>query len=253
MRTFKHIHSSGRYDRPVSSVKHAFNRYVEHADLITMTEFADAPHRKAAKEAAGQKWHLVYRPHNNAHNDCAFMYDKQRFELIDAEVHKTTTDTYFQVGGHRTRPQYALYGVLRDKLNNKKFVVVVNHLPPSVERPLAKHGSTRRVVAWLSGFHGSKSYANKLRKKHKACAVLYIADYNLNFKKRWVRLFIKARSPMYSTTWKNLKFKGGTLGRRVIDSTLIRGKMKVKGSAKLFEDDNSSDHRPYIETLTYKK
>lgn len=253
MTKFKHIHSSSLWSRSPATLRTAAERYNEKADLITYTEVQAENREGAVRRANGKEFGFVSGDKSYS-NDCAISFRKERFELLHKENFKSTNLFWYNVKGRKRDPQYATIGVFLDKVANKKLVVTVIHLASAVEDPMSKGVSTRRTAAWYSSFRRTKKRSNKLKRKYKAKGILLIADYNLDFKKRWVRALLKSLAPAYRLTWKKVnQIKGGTHYRgRIIDATLIKGKIKVRGSARLMKDDNSSDHRPYIETLVWK-
>lgn len=248
MKTFNHIHSSSRYDRSPDTLFQAAKRYNTLAALVTYTEVEFEKREQAVRNANGKNFGLVTGDKSNR-NDCGIAYSKDRFKLVHSENYKTTNKVYARKGGSKTAPVYATYAVLEDMLVHKLFVVCVVHLPASVEGDMVAGRKTPRVVAWLSAYRSSVKQANKLRKRFKAKGVLYIADFNLNFKRPQVRKLVDKLSKSYGLTWKSFSIRGGTHGNRLIDATLKKGKIKVVKAPRLMKDDNSSDHRPYIETL----
>lgn len=186
-------------------------------------------------------------------DDCGIMLDKERFEVLHTEQFQNATQEIWRTDGVKRDLPFSTIAVLRDKKADKVFVLSVGHYASGVEGELFQQNwEYRRAVQWRQSHVNTKKRVNRLAKQYKADARLIVADFNVNFKKPWVRAFVKSFAPAYKNTWTNPeKVKGGTHGNRLIDATLIRGAIKVRGSARLYEDDNSSDHRPYIETLVW--
>lgn len=220
--------------------------YNAKADLVTYTEVEAERREEAVRKANGTTFGFVSGDITYS-NDCAISYRKSRYQLLHSENYKTTNLSY----GKRT-PQYATIAVFLDLLRKKKIVVCVVHLAAGVEGELYKKQRTARTLSWYAAFRGAKARANKLKTAHNAGAVLFISDFNVDFKKRWVRALVKSVAPLYNSTWRVLNVAGGTHGPRIIDATLVKGSVGVKGSAKLLADDASSDHRPYYEILYWK-
>lgn len=247
-KTFKHIHSSSRFDRSVEGLIKAAKKYNSDASIVTYTEVQYEPREKAVRVAGGDGWGLVAGD-KSPHNDGVIAYDKAVWTKVYSESFKATDLTYFKVGGGRTQPAYATIAVLEHKETKKRVAILVVHLPSNVESDVSNKKKTPRTLSWFSSFGGTRKRLNTVAKAEHADALMYIADYNLDFKKAWVRTLIKTLAPRFTSTWTNLKFDGGTHGKRVIDATLLKGKIEVEGSARLYSDDASSDHRPYAETL----
>lgn len=248
MVAFVHIHSSGRFDRSPESLKAAVLKYQEDADVITLTEVSTGSRKKAVRDANGDAFSAVIGDQGN-HNDGVVVFNKSKYALVYYENHKAANSTYFRKNGHRTKPIYATIVVLREIKTDKYFVMTVIHLASSVEGDLYHKHKTLRTISWLKTFRGAKNRTNLLKKRYKAQAAFFIADYNVNFKRAWARAVVKAVAPRYSNNWKKTAVVGGTHGNRIIDATLIKGKAVSFGGAKLYANDDSSDHRPYIETL----
>jgi hypothetical protein len=241
---FQHVHSSSRFDRSVPSLFAAASRYNLLAELVTYTEVDKEKREEGIRKANGDVFGLVSGDESNK-NDCAISYKKSRFRLIGQEQFLATKIDYTPGGVDL----YATIALLEDRSTHKRIIVCVIHLPAHIETDMRRGKSTAKTRAWYRAFARTKRRCNFLMRRHRAVAVLLVADYNLNFKKEWVRNLLKHQAPKYKHTWHNLKVRLGTHGKRIIDATLIRGKMK--GSARLFVDDDSSDHRPYVETLVY--
>lgn len=248
MSRFTHIHSSSRFDRSLASLKSASQRYFADADLVTFTEVAAEGREDAVRVAGGDEWRVIAGD-NGAHNDCVIAFKKVRFELLYRESFKASERTFYNSRGNPTTSKYATNAVLLDKSTNKKFVLVVVHLPASVEDDLRIGRKTQRTLYWFSAFLRTKARGNLLRRRHKAAGVVYVADFNVNFKRDWVRRLIRALAPAYGLMWRAPFPAGGTHHDRLIDGTLIKGDIRGWMEARLYPDDSSSDHRPYIEGL----
>lgn len=264
MTNFKHIHSSSRYDRSVASLANAAKAYAASgAHIITWTEVERESREQAIRNAL-PGWRFVSGDMSYA-NDCAISFDKDRFGLLFSENFKSTDVPFYDKGGKKKHPQWATNAVLFDRTNNKRLVVVVIHLASGIEGALAAEsraavgkrkfrfkGTTKAAKNWYASFRGAKKRANYLKKKFKAQGIVFVADWNIDLKTQWARTLVKTLAPLYLLTWRNVNVRGGTHGNRIIDGTILAGNIGVtKRGAVLFKDDNSSDHRPYVETLTW--
>lgn len=251
MTKFVHIHSSSRFDRSEASLTAAATKYNKDADLVTYTEVEFENREKAVRKANGKEFGFVSGDEGHA-NDSVISYRKSRFKLVYSEMFKNSDQIIFTTAGHQRDLPYTTIAVFDDLEAGKRFVVAVSHYASSVESELAKNDQTyRRAIQWRQSTKNSKRRVNQLARKYKADARLVIGDWNVDFKKAWVRALVKAIAPSYTLTWKNVNVAGGTHGRRIIDATILRGKLSVKGSAELYPDDPSSDHRPYREVLVW--
>jgi hypothetical protein len=251
MNKFVHIHSSSRYDRSPAVLSKAAGKYAQDADFLTFTEVATPERKAAVREGLGDEWRSSWGTLPHGADDQGVAWKKDRFKVVYEETFKASDFQYFTTRGNPFPKAAIKIVVLEDRTNGKRFAVGVMHLASSVESWLAKKESTRRTIVWFDSFRNGKSRLNKVAKEHGAVARLFVADFNIDFKKAWARALVKTMAPAYMNTWKNVNVAGGTHGRRIIDATLVRGKMGVKKSAELYEDDASSDHRPYVETLVW--
>jgi hypothetical protein len=247
MNTFVHLHSSSRWDKPDVTLKRAVKAYNEVADIITWTEIEAEGRERVIRQTNGDKFGLHTGDSSYA-NDCGISYRHERFKLIYKENYKSTNVNFYNKGGQKKDPQWATTAVLEDKQNGERIVVTVIHLASGIEGDFAAGKRTKAIINWYAAFRGAKNRANKLARKYKTKHVMFISDFNLDFKRDWVKRTVKSVAPAYTLTWKNLHVSGGTHGNRIIDATLVRG---LAGFARLWKDDSSSDHRPYIETLRY--
>lgn len=244
---FTHLHSSSRYDRSPESLQAAALRYSLHADLVTYTEVSSKDRKQAVKDAQPKEFNVVVGEYGPK-NDCAIAVRGSKFEILHRENFKASGKT-FQLMGHLTPDLFATTAVIRDRQTLCVFVVTVIHLPASVENDLRLKDRSTRTATWFDAFTRAKHQANKLKRDFDADGILFVADYNINFKRLWARTLVKTLAPGYNLTWRKTHVRGGTHGQRIIDGTLLRGQIRVVGSAELHRDDPSSDHRPYIETL----
>lgn len=249
MTVINHIHSSGRYNRSVESLKRAVNRYTKDADLITLTETEYASKEAMLRKVQG--YGSVIGTVNNR-NDCTILFKKSKYRLIHHENFKLS-NLSFELGGHRTPPSYATFAVLEVLKTKKRIVVGVIHAPSDVETSVRTKRRTQRVRAWAVNTRAFRTRTNKLRKQFHADAAMMCADWNVNFKLAWVRTMFRVMYPRWKATWVGHLPKGrwGTLGVRIIDATFIRGAIHLI-NIRLYDDDPSSDHRPFFERLSLK-
>lgn len=246
----RHVHSSSRYDRSVQSLTTAAKWYNDRADIVTYTEVEREARENAIRKANGDDFGFVSGDRSYA-NDCAISFRKSRFTLVYKENFKSTNVPFYDKGGKKKHPQWATTAVLKDKETGKTLVVTVIHLASGIEGDLRAGRKTKAVLNWFAAFHGAKRRANKLKRKYRADGILFVADFNINFKQAWARVLVATQAPLYRLTWRDLPLRGGTHGGRVIDASLITGNIGVKKTAVLMRDDNSSDHRPYKEELSW--
>lgn len=245
----KHLHSSGRYDRSNARVKRAMERYAKNHNLITLTEMHRRSRREDVLEMPG--WTVV-RYFGPGDGDPAVVVKDSDWVVVD-KWRKRLTKHEQRRGPGGPPPPHALIVLLRERGGRKKVFVTVAHLPSHVEGRWFRRYRRRwygrvywRVFVWRRARRNWQRYVNRLRRRHHA-KVMYVADWNLNFKRRRFRALAKAMFPALHLTWRKPFPRRGTHHRRIIDATITN--LRVVRRAKLFRDDNSSDHRPYDEVL----
>jgi hypothetical protein len=253
MQTFRHIHSSGRFDATKPSFLKALNSYVVKASIITVTEVHLERREAIMREVAKAHNYGVVTGDHSARDDCGIMYDKEVWEYVTGFTRKTVPDgAYRQVDGTPVQAAYAVFAILRHKVSKKKILVTVAHLPPTVEvnGRFSPGRSVSRARAWRTGHKNWKNAWNLIARNHEVDGVMIVADWNLNIKSYAVRTFLQSLQRGMTLVWGNGPYpSGGTHGRRIIDHTWVRGAVKRVARPQLMQDDNSSDHRPYIELL----
>jgi hypothetical protein len=168
--TFTHIQSSSRYDRTPASLDRAVDRYERMADIITGTEVA----RESREKALNRPGWGVVTGDKSGWDDCYILFRKSMFILKHQES--------FDMGG-----RWAKIAVLLEVRTGKKSVWASVHYPAHVEGDLARKRKTSDTVLWTKTIWSLKRRVNQLVRQHKAEAAFISADWNLDFKKLWVR------------------------------------------------------------------
>lgn len=258
----RHVHSSGRYDRPKRSVRSALEAYAAAgAKVITLTEYHGPDHRAALLEfAMTHSWTVAQDTSDDRSAGNGAILLAPGYRLVQFWSPQLT-DHEQRRGPGGPKPPHAATALVEHDPDaggtGIRFVVSVVHLPPNVEgdfrrrgpfkgAPGARGGKAYRVWLWLTIVAAWKAHLRAVRKAHGVKRRILVADFNLNLERRWVRNLLRARFPGLKVTWR--RFPGpGTHHKRVIDATLTN--LTVIDPAALMADDPSSDHRPYVETL----
>lgn len=241
MHPFKHNHLSTRYDRSVESLERVLRSYIKDgADIITLTEVDSEKREKVIRSFEG--WGSITGD-KTGRDDCAVMWKQSEWEVIHAET--------FNVAKYMAGNIGAAVAVLQHKHLRYRIVVSVVHLPSSVEGEARVMGG--RADEWFLARRNWVRRVKKLKRAYKADAMAIIADWNIDLKKRWVKVLIKSLHPRWKFVW-NLSDlpAGGTHGKRIIDFTLIKGKIRVVKRPKIHRTTAASDHRGYDEVLGAK-
>lgn len=237
-----HIHSSSKYNRSPATLKAAVYNYIKFASIVTFTEVEYESREKVLRSIPG--WGCATGD-ISPRNDAGIIWDNKIWKKI-AEGNEVVAKVAAP-GQHKVA---ATWAVLEHRVTGKRITVIAVHAPSSVE---GANGflRTARVTAWWSAVKGLRALWMRLAKQYNTDGLLVAGDWNVNIKKAVFRAAFKATFPSLSLVWSGKDFPaGGTHGNRIIDFSLIRGVLRRKSNPRLFQDDISSDHRPYIEDLT---
>lgn len=245
----RHVHSSGRYDRPEAAQERALLSYAARgAGIITLTEQANATHRRVLKNFEEKTGYDIAQGIGGG-ADCAIAVDPE-FEIVKVWADKATNKEQRRGPGGPPPSQYVT-ALVRHRKTRHKVLVSVLHTPSHVEGDWFKKGKfgghVWRVSVWLEAHKNWSAHLWKLRKQYK-CKVIMTSDWNINFKRAPFRALMKTLHPKLVLTWKKFP-KKGTHTSRVIDATLTN--CKVRAAAYLIVDDPSSDHVPFEEILEF--
>jgi hypothetical protein len=249
----KHVHSSGRYDRPGKAIRAALDTHVERdeVEVLTLTEHNNAVHRRVLAEwALTHRFEVAQGPGDAA--NCALAVGPG-FRVEKFWAHQLT-DQEQRRGPGGPPPPESITALVEHVATGERSLWSVAHLPSHVEGdwnvagPFG--GRAWRVWLWLKAVREWKRHTRALRRRYGVKAAM-VADWNLDFRHARFRALVKALFPRLRLTWRRFPAPGeGTHdGGRVIDATLTN--MRAPEPAALLPDDESSDHRPYAEELAY--
>jgi hypothetical protein len=249
MTKVNHIHSSSRFDRSDASLERAVRNYLSQASVVTMTEVNREGRERILRRVAKELNFTVITGDLSSRDDCAIIFDNDVFELVHGRTYTVQSKTYRTVDGRTVQPFGVATAVLRTKSTGRKTAWTVGHTPPSVEGRNGLDGSLRAIV-WMGYIRNWRKHWNMITKLYSTDGLVVVADWNVNLKRRAFQTLFRTLFPSLKSAWGSGPFPaGGTHGRRLIDFTLYRGKIRQSGKPFLMKDDDSSDHRPYKEVL----
>lgn len=236
-----HLHSSGKYDRNLLTVRKALFDYAEAgADLITLTE----QQFRSVNDLYLPGWGVAKRS-GPGDGDPAILMNLLYWKTVKVWVDQLSEKEQRR-GPGGPPPPHALTVLLKHRKTGEQLLVSVAHLPSHVQGDW--RDNAYRVRLWRECVKKWKRKVNRRRRIYKA-KTMFVADWNLDIKKAWVRAVLKFYFPALRLTWRKPFPPYGTHYNRIIDATMTN--LKVKRKAKLFKDDSSSDHRPYDEVLDF--
>jgi hypothetical protein len=167
------------------------------------------------------------------------MWDKAEFEKASAEVHRLSEETWKDGHGHVHHAD-ATTVVLDHKSGNRLWCSLI-HLPSDVQDG-CELADNQRSVVWRQAVTGWGKYHKNHKNDWHCDQTMYVADWNVDFRKQCWREYVNNQYPNCKGTWRKDHLPAdGTHGDRLIDATWTDGKFN---KALLLPDDKSSDHRP---------
>lgn len=259
MSSFRKVHASGRWDRPLRSLRDSLDLFATElgATVVTGTELDQRHRRDTVTEwARANHWSATVPPAPHPFTDDAYVaWSAARWARVYVE-HSVVCRVPFKMGGGATAAQqYAVYAVLRDKLNGEPVLFTTTHTPSGVEMGDHWRGglTAARVRAWLAAQRGWRKRSNELAERFGCVAVVQSADWNIDLHRRAWRAVLRTTYPARRLTWLGRMPTGGShAGGRLIDGTLIRGRIKCTRARLLTAHRYrlASDHLPYVEDFT---
>lgn len=247
--TVPHLHASGRWDRRESLLKADLDRWLRlnpHVTVVTLTEAGDSS-RGHALERPG--WERVQGAAGAGTDECALGLLHDEWRVVYRASEPVSGMTYLRRNKKRSPRFFALVVVLEHRATGTRVLFSVLHSPSAVETPNGWARSARPTV-YRDVIRGWKAVTLKAARANKVNARVLSADLNLNLHKPWVRGYLRGVFPGLASTWDGLLTRvGGTLGKRLIDSSLVSHRVHVD-TARILPQSPSGDHRAFIERLT---
>lgn len=245
---FTHVHSSGRFDRPVSRQNRDIVAFKTQADLITLTEQSNNHAARAKGFAPGKNptWEFYY-PLNN--DEFATLWDSTVFKLAGKPSNPTITKMTWtrskEYGGRKAPLVRAFHTPLIHIPSNQRVDVLGVHMPLD--------NTALRANVWVDCCRGLRELTQRIRSNHPNTRILLTGDWNKNFRQADERAQMHrnlAQPLSLRQAWtNNVPKTGGTHGPRgLIDGDITD--LQVR-DCDLIKDTDASDHRPYRTILAF--
>ena len=246
--TFTLLHQSGKWEATAAQWDERVAEVCAEpgVDIATFTE--TTKHQPDAPEGWGRCWF-------EEASDAALYYDRSVWHLVTTEGVQIAHTTY-TLGSNKPKPPlHALVVTLKDIKTKRRVVVAVVHQPSAIEGEVYKDQAGKRLAfprirAFFEGIHGLHVAKRRAHKASPGAAWLFVEDSNLDWHKRWVRAFTKARFPKLTCSWKHIP-AGGTEGPRLIDIALTQG-LDTAGS-RIGQRAPGFDHLPFKTVYGFRK
>lgn len=248
---FVHVHASGRFDRSPESLKTQIESFIkEHdASIITLTELDPWARGDVVETFEGYGFHR--RGKNTPFsNDTAIMWKKSDWKAVYNQAIKTTNTGWIR-RGKLIPGQFAGLVILESVATKQRILVSVSHTPAHVQHGSKWYAKSQIVTTWFASVRGWRNKRNRLYKKYKCEGMFICADWNVDLKNKFFRSVVKSLQPGMKFVWDLSHLpEAGTLGKRLIDFTLFRGKsLFIVKRPQILTHTDASDHTPYKETF----
>jgi hypothetical protein len=244
VRPVRHIHASGFHGASREQWATLADEIARRATVAGLTE--------CRRDVAPFNWNL-YRPKNVPGAECAVMWDRAVWgQVMPASDHRghwrITAITFYTGNGHERPGVVATWVLLRQEGTGKTLLVIVAHMPASVQRGDGFSRNLRRVRAWRSALSGLHRMVLHLRSEHRPDEVILSADWNVDVSRRVWKVLINAG--LGNTGLRIKRADEGTHHARTIDAhaTTMRAPARhVLNGVRGF------DHRPVLVRLNSKE
>lgn len=249
-RTFKHIHSSGRFDRSNRSLAADVRTFHKLASIVTHTEMSNDRRELVFKNDPDPTWAYFRSGENYGDNECVVEWDTRIWTQVGTgRAIQMTKKQFFRETGRIAPPTHVIKVTLRS-VHEPEFILVIMaaHMPLD--------NTSLRALIWHDVMKNWARWLRNHKKKHRRNPRKYIltGDWNKNFRQVGERFAIARyfRPLGFKAAWAgNVPVKGGTHGpKSLLDGDYSN--LRVI-NARLLPDTPSSDHRPYIVRYAFPK
>jgi len=171
-------------------------------------------------------------------DECALLVKQVRYRIVSVRTVKLSE---LPIPRHSGKFDHALVVVVESLRTGSVHTRVVVPRPSGVEGVIG----IRRNGQGACYRDGTTGLVELLASIEGRIAVT--GDWNLSLRRPWVRRYLDRHFPEFTRTWLPVNLpERGTLGRRVIDFSLLRG--YSVSAAEVVPDFGASDHRAIRET-----
>ena len=233
-------HSSGLHSIGPAALRAAVTKQLaDEPEFLSLTEMMSEPRAEALTELPD--YTLARVRGGDGDDECGLLVKNARYRIVAKKsVRLSELPIPRRSGKLHKNFDHALVVSLESLVTGSTHTRVVVHRPSGVEG-LTGIRRGRQGACYRDGTEGLKRLASIEGR------VAMTGDWNLSLRRKWVRRYLDQHFPEFTTTWHadNLPERG-TLGKRVIDFSLVRGYSVP--AAEVISHFGASDHRAIRET-----
>lgn len=231
---FTHVHASMHHAVSTRNGRKDVAAHREISDLVTLTETSGRTKIRWVNKG-GDEWDNFRPSGSHGKRQNTVTWRTSVFEKAgDGWAERLSPTRWKTKGGGLSHYCYATVQPLRHLETGRVVWVIAAHPPAHIQQGGGWRESSRlRVKCAQESIEHVGALARKIREEHPDDAILFTADFNLDVKRKWIRRYLsKALAPL-SLVWDGFEFpNGGTLGKRVIDTSYVFG-LTVDGEPEI--------------------
>lgn len=230
-------HSSGLHTvEPVALRAALTKQLADGSDFLSLTEMTSEA--RAATLADFPAYAVARAKGADGADECALLVKRSRYRIVSVRAVKLSDLPIPRRGGNF---DFALVVVVEEIRTGRQHTRVVVHRPSGVEGLFGIRRNDQGAC-YRAGTAGLVRLVDSI-----TGPVVVTGDWNLSLRRRWVRRYLTRHFPRFRRTWRGDRLPDrGTLGRRIIDFSLVRG--FTVSAADVVRDFGASDHRAVRET-----
>ena len=235
------VHHSLRFDANERELTRALEDDMAHGAVVTVTEVGSHRALRVLQGIAhAHGWQLA-APGDRAQHESAVLWDPS---VARREYRDTFKPTDQRLDTHRKAELWA-HGLLFSLAAHPaaKFWVATGHPPAHVQ---GQRGF-RKIARWAKSVAVYHRYLGGIKRRMKGRTPRVFAfDFNLDWRKGWVRGYIRRRFPGMRCGWPTKPLpEAGTHGHRIIDWHMVRG-LRIVEPTRLLGKHPGLDHRAIV-------
>lgn len=234
---WRHVHNSSRFSRSRASLRAAVMSYLVRHNMVTHTEVGNNKRASALRYIPW--WGYVHvEDARRGEDECAINFRRTRWRKKG--LPKADKLSEKPIPARNGLFCFSLDQLFEQRRTGQTLMVCAFHLPTRGDGQLPIwEDCIDSLVAKVDGW---------LKDPDIDCIAL-TGDWNANWRDDDIRRYMRSRFPTGQFTWGGTRMprRGGTHDSRLIDYSVVFNMFIT--NAGLLPDDDSSDHRPFEESV----